>query len=193
MLETVGLKVAKYAAKKAAPKVTEALGKHAIHMPATTGETGRMLAMGLLAGAVGGIAMTIFQKIEQSVTGRPDSYVPGHTLERMLGQEEKPDEERVGHNHAMHWGQGLLAGAACGLMADRGIRGPFAWLMLWGTRLTLDQTLENAMGVGAPPWTWPLNEQIIDLTHKAIFAATTQATMDALCSNNVGGVKQCDA
>jgi len=42
-----------------------------------------------------------------------------------------------------------------------------------------DQTLENATGVGAPPWTWPVDEQIIDLIHKGIYAFTTGAVVDA--------------
>jgi hypothetical protein len=35
-------------------------------------------------------------------------------------------------------------------------------------RLSFDQTLENATGVGAPPWTWPRDELLIDLSHKAL-------------------------
>ena len=40
--------------------------------------------------------------------------------------------------------------------------------MMATTTLLNDQTLENATGVGAPPWTWPTDEQVIDLLHKAI-------------------------
>jgi hypothetical protein len=32
-------------------------------------------------------------------------------------------------------------------------------------RLTFDQTLENATGVGAPPWTWPRDELVIVPRH----------------------------
>jgi hypothetical protein len=47
-------------------------------------------------------------------------------------------------------------------------------------RLTTDQTLENATGVGSPPWTWPRDELVIDLTHKAVYAFATGAVADAL-------------
>ena len=47
-------------------------------------------------------------------------------------------------------------------------------------RLINDQTLENATGVGAPPWTWPRDEQVIDLLHKAIYAFATGAVADHL-------------
>ena len=66
--------------------------------------TGEVLARGLLAGLTGVAAMTLAEKLEQAITGRPNSYVPAHTLEALLGLPHKPDEERLGMNWAMHWG-----------------------------------------------------------------------------------------
>lgn len=83
--------------------------------------TNRALWRGLLAGAAGVAAMTLAEKLEQAITGRPDSYVPAHTLERLLGQ---PDEDKLALNWAMHWGQGILLGAVRGVMAEAGVRGP---------------------------------------------------------------------
>src|SRR5829696_1064004 len=79
---------------------------------------------GLAAGVVGTAAMTLAEKLEQAMTGRPSSFVPGHTLERLLRLPRRPDEERIGLNLAMHWGQGVLFGALRGWMAARGVRGP---------------------------------------------------------------------
>jgi hypothetical protein len=53
-------------------------------------------------------------------------------------------------------------------MAERGLRGPVGSFLFLNLRLLNDQTLENATGVGAPPWTWPVDEQVIDLMHKGI-------------------------
>jgi hypothetical protein len=47
-------------------------------------------------------------------------------------------------------------------------------------RLSFDQTIENATGAGAPPWTWPRDELLIDLSHKALYALVTGALSDAL-------------
>jgi hypothetical protein len=135
---------------------------------------------GLAAGFVGVAAMTAAEKLEQVLTHRPDSLVPGHTLERLLRLPSKPDEERLWMNWAMHWGQGVLLGAVRGLMAERGWRGPVGSFMFMNVRLLNDQTLENATGVGAPPWTWPVDEQVVDLLHKAIYAFATGATADRL-------------
>ncbi|UOQ73060.1 hypothetical protein [Hymenobacter cellulosilyticus] len=67
--------------------------------------TGKTLLYGLAAGAAGVAAMTLAEKLEQVFTKRPDSYVPAHTLERLLGLPHKPDEERLALNWTMHWGR----------------------------------------------------------------------------------------
>jgi hypothetical protein len=150
--------------------------------PARAGRmsTAAVLARGFLAGAVGVAAMTLAEKLEQAITKRPNSYVPAHTLERLLGLPTRPDSERLGLNWAMHWGQGVALGAVRALMAERGIRGPVGSFLHLNLRLLNDQTLENATGVGAPPWTWPIDEQVIDLVHKAIYAYATGMAADRL-------------
>ena len=146
---------------------------------------GNTILYGLVAGAAGVAAMTLAEKIEQQFTKRPDSYVPAHTLERLLGLPYKPDPDRVGLNWTMHWGQGILMGVVRGLMAENGFRGPVGSFMFTNLRLLSDQTLENATGVGAPPWTWPKDEQVIDLLHKAIYAFATGAVADMLIEGPV--------
>ena len=104
----------------------------------------------------------------------------------MLRLPSKPDEERLWLNWAMHWGQGVLLGAVRGLMAERGLRGPVGSFLFMNLRLLNDQTLENATGVGAPPWTWPVDEQVIDLLHKAVYAFAAGAVADRLIAGPPG-------
>ena len=138
------------------------------------------MVRGMVAGIAGVAAMTAVEKIEQRLTHRPDSYVPAKTLAALIGR--KP--ERHGHdrtlNWTMHWGQGILLGAARGFMAERGFRGPVGSFLFLNLRLLNDQTLENATGVGSLPWTWPVDEQVIDLLHKGVYAFTTGAVADRL-------------
>jgi hypothetical protein len=61
---------------------------------------------------------------------------------------------------------GILRAAA----SVYGLRGPFTDFMFTGLRLLNDQTLENITGAGALPWTWPVDEQVIDILHKGVFA-----------------------
>jgi hypothetical protein len=65
------------------------------------------------------------------------------------------------------------------VMAAANLRGPFASLMHTNLRLSFDQTLENLTGAGAPPWTWPRDELVIDVSHKAVYSFVTAAICDA--------------
>jgi hypothetical protein len=140
---------------------------------------------GLVAGIAGVAAMTLAEKVEQLFTKRPNSYVPARTLNSLLGKSEKPEDDAT--NWAMHWGQGILLGAVRGIMANNGFRGPVGSFLFMNLRLLNDQTLENATGVGALPWTWPKDEQAIDLIHKGIYAFVTGAVADALIDGPASG------
>jgi hypothetical protein len=135
--------------------------------------------VGAASGLAGAAAMAAIAKVEQSVTGRPDSYVPGHTLGRLLGLRDA-DRDRWTRNMAMHYASGAAGGAVRGVMAAANLRGPFASLMHTNLRLSFDQALENLTGAGAPPWTWPRDELAIDVAHKAVYAFVTGAITDAL-------------
>ena len=142
-------------------------------------------AVGAGSGLVGAAAMAATAKVEQLATKRPDSYVPGHTLSHLLGLPD-PDSDRWARNMAMHYTAGAIGGAIRGVMAAANLRGPFASLMHTNLRLSFDQTLENATGVGAPPWTWPRDELVIDVAHKAVYAFVTGAVAEALIEPSPG-------
>ena len=138
---------------------------------------------GMVAGAGGVAAMTLVEKLEQAVTKRPNSFMPAHTLERVLRLPQKPDRERGKLNIGMHVGQAILLGAWRGVMAEGGLRGPRASAMFTVIRLANDQTLENITGQGAPPWTWPRDELVIDVLHKGVYAFATGAIADMLAQD----------
>jgi hypothetical protein len=140
----------------------------------------------MLAGAVGVAAMTIAEKMEQRLTERPNSYVPADTLDRLTLSAAGSGGERLMRNWAMHWGQGIALGVVRGLLATRGIRGPVGSFAFMNLRLANDQLLENATGAGAPPWTWPVDEQVIDLAHKGVYAFVTGYIADRLIEGPPG-------
>ncbi|KAK3330744.1 peptidase S8/S53 domain-containing protein [Apodospora peruviana] len=133
---------------------------------------------GCASGLLGAAVMTMGQKAEQQVTNRPNSYVPGRTLQRLSSGHAASANEEFAWNMAMHYGQGAVAGVIRAYMAWKGVRGPFADFMFIGIRLLIDQTLENYTGVGALPWTWPIEEQIIDIIHKTVYALATGYLID---------------
>jgi hypothetical protein len=124
--------------------------------------------------------MTAAEKLEQLVTHRPNSYVPGRTLAAMTGRNPQAHAHSMVWNHAMHWGTGAVLGVLRGVWAATGLRGPRANLAHTVVRLATDQTVENAAGTGAPPHTWPPREQLVDLLHKTVYAFATGIAADRL-------------
>src|SRR3954469_21303500 len=112
--------------------------------------TAAAMVKGMTAGALGAGVMTAVEKLEQRFTHQPDSYVPARTLAHLLRLRDA-DADRRDRNLLMHYGTGIVVGAIRALMAERGLRGPAASAAHTGIRLSVDQTLENATGVGGPP------------------------------------------
>jgi hypothetical protein len=135
-------------------------------------------ARGAVLGLGGVAAMTAGEKLEQAVTGRANSYVPARTLLTLLGRRPSDDAQSAVWNHAMHWGTGAALGALRGVWSVIGLRGPNASFAHTVVRLATDQTLENATGVGAPPRTWPADERLVDVVHKAVYSFATGALTD---------------
>jgi hypothetical protein len=105
--------------------------------------------------------------------------VPGRTLAHVLGLPH-PDRDSTVRTWAMHYGTAATVGVLRGVMAAANLRGPGGSLMHSSVRLSIDQTLENATGVGAPPWTWPRDEVAIDVFHKMVYSMATGVVADAL-------------
>jgi hypothetical protein len=162
-----------------------ASGGYQGRMSSEVNEFARGAALGSLAGVVGAAAMAAAAKLEQLATRRPDSYVPGRTLAHLLRLQD-PDSDRWGRNMAMHYLAGATSGAVRGVMSAANLRGPFASALHTNLRLSFDQTLENATGVGAPPWTWPRDELVIDVSHKAVYALVCGALADAMIAPSPG-------
>lgn len=150
----------------------------------------RALWEGLIAGTAGTVVMTLGEKTEQRLTGRPGSYVPARVLERLIGIDERHGRRADLVNWTMHYGQGALVGVLRSVMAHAGLRGPWASAKFTVVRLTSDQILENATGVGAPPESWPRRELGVDLLHKCVYAFAAGAVADALASRSGPGAGQ---
>lgn len=153
----------------------------------TSADLPRAALRGAAAGLAGVAVMTLGEKVEQRVTGRPDSYVPARTLLTLAGRRPPEHTRPVVVNHLMHYGTGLVVGALRGVWARVGLRGPGWSLAHAVVRLSTDQTLENATGVGAPPRTWPRQEHVVDVLHKTVYALATGLVADRLVAERRRG------
>lgn len=106
---------------------------------------------GVAAGFATVAVMTTAQKMARAFTHRPNSFVPAHTLERLLGLPHMPDNQRQRLHSAMHRGRNFLLGIARRLLAERGFRGLFGSFLFTNPRLLNGQALENVTDGGAPP------------------------------------------
>ena len=61
-------------------------------------------------------------------------------------------------------------------------RWPWSSAMFTVVRLTADQIAENWTGAGAPPWTWPRSELLVDVAGKAVYAFATGLVADRLAA-----------
>ncbi|NIJ10953.1 hypothetical protein FHU38_001297 [Saccharomonospora amisosensis] len=150
----------------------------------------RVLWEGFVAGTAGTVAMTLSERVEQRLTGRPDSHVPGRVLARLAGTPEPRGKRLRLLNWVMHFGQGALLGVLRSTMAHAGLRGASSSAQFAVVRLTNDQILENATGVGAPPPTWPRTELVVDLLHKTSYGFATGLVADALAARSGPGPGQ---
>src|SRR3712207_2674028 len=78
---------------------------------------------GVLAGLLGAAVMTAGEKLEQTITHRPNSYVPGRALLKSTGRHPDDRDKPLMWNHAMHWGTAATLGALRGVWAAVGLRG----------------------------------------------------------------------
>lgn len=140
---------------------------------------GSAAGRGVVAGLAGAACMTLGEKLEQRLTGRPNSYVPGRGMMTAVGLAPSEQMKPLVSNHVMHWGTAGLLGALRGVWSATGIRGPQATSTHTVVRLAFDQTLENLTGVGAPPDTWPRGERVVDVMHKGVYSLATGLVADA--------------
>ena len=139
------------------------------------------LARGMLAGAIGTVAMTVSERLEMSLTGRQASTVPGQVGANLLpGKDPDSQDDVTQLNSPTHWVHGISMGAVRGLLDVAGLHGPAAsavhFAVLWGG----DAALYRALGIADVPWRWETSELASDMLHKGVYAAVTGVVYDAL-------------
>ena len=147
----------------------------------STTSVARAAATGMVAGAVGTVAMTLSERLEMSLSGRAPSTVPGQVGAHLLpGADPAASKDVARLNGPVHWGHGIAMGALRGVLDAAGLHGPAAtaahFALVWGG----DATLYRALGVADVPWRWSGAELGADLLHKGVYAAVTGAVYDAV-------------
>lgn len=140
-----------------------------------------LLVRGMVSGVVGTAAMTASEMLEMSISGREASTVPGQVGAHLLpGRDPSSAADVDALNTPVHWVHGITMGALRGALDAAGIRGPVASVAHFGLLWGADAALYRALGIADVPWRWQADELASDLGHKAVYAAATGLTYDAL-------------
>jgi hypothetical protein len=141
----------------------------------------RALARGMVAGAVGTIAMTLSERLEMAVTGRGASQVPGEVgAHLLLGQDPDAPSDVQRLNSPVHWVHGIGMGALRGMLDVGGVQGPTATAAHFALFWCGDAMLYRGLGISDVPWRWSSDELASDVLHKGVYAVVSGAVYDTL-------------
>lgn len=138
----------------------------------------RDVGLGMVSGVAGTVVMTAFQKgVEMPISGREDSYAPAMFAEKVFRLPPQGKRKRTMLNNAVHLALGTMWGAAYGVTAHRGLRGPRAVALVFGIVYSGDVLLNTALGLYRPQ-SWSRQDWTIDIADKLVQAAATGAVYD---------------
>ncbi len=144
---------------------------------------------GMIAGALGAVAMTVTQRAEMALSGRQPSTVPGQVGVHLIPGKDPNDDADVRQlNAGVHWGHGITMGAVRGLLGAAGLTGPAASTAHFALLWVSDAVLYQSLGIADVPWRWTGQQLATDLAHKGVYATVTGAAYDALTAKTTADI-----
>jgi hypothetical protein len=144
------------------------------------GDIGSAIGKGLIAGAVGTAALTLFQMIEMKATNRDESTAPADAVGKVMEIQPRNEGGRRRLNQVTHFLYGTAWGVPRALLAALGLRDPAATALhfgaVWGTALTMPPALD----VAPPPTEMEPKELAMDAARHAVYAVATGLAFDVL-------------
>ncbi|RST30472.1 hypothetical protein HMF7854_06230 [Sphingomonas ginkgonis] len=131
-------------------------------------DTADRIAVGLAAGLVGTALMTLSQKAEMALTGRPESTTPAKAVEQVSGVALKDETAEKRASVPVHWAYGTALGTALAGLEPlpTAARTPAFFGLAWGSGAALLSRLRLAK----PPADQDGRELAIDLGHHLVYA-----------------------
>lgn len=137
-----------------------------------------LAAFGLAAGFAGAVAMSLSQKAEMAMSGRPPSNTPAEAVEAVtgMGRQDAQSERQLSTAAHLAFGTGL----GLGMAALAGVPEPARGLAFFTAAWTAGNTLVTRLGLSDPPSEWSAKQLATDIGHHAVYATATAATFAAL-------------
>ena len=148
------------------------------------GDIAAAVGQGLLAGAIGTVAMTVSSTLEAKMRKRGASSAPADAAGKVLGVEPRDAAGEARFAAVVHWGYGTSWGAMRGVIGAAGLNGPAAAAVhfagVWGSA----QAMLPALDIAPPPWRSEPKEVAVDALHHAVYAIATSVAFAALESGS---------
>lgn len=133
--------------------------------------------IGLVAGAVGTIVMTLGQRIEMAASGREPSTTPSKAVEKVSGI-SLGEEFEARASTPIHFAYGTALGTA--YAALDGVKEPLRSLGFFAGAYGGGQLLLTELGLSKPPSRQEPVELATDVGHHLVYAAATGLAYSAL-------------
>jgi hypothetical protein len=144
------------------------------------GDIGSAIGKGLIAGAVGTAALTLFQMLEMKVTNREESTAPADALGKVMEIQPRNEEGKQRLNRVAHFLYGTVWGVPRSLLAGVGVRDPAATAVHFGAVWSTALTMPPALDVAPPPTETEPKELAMDAARHAVYAVATGLAFDLL-------------
>ena len=130
-------------------------------------------ARGLAAGFAGTAALTVSQRIEMRITGRPPSDLPARVAEGLLGISTTGRRRELA-GVAAHWVNNTASGLGRAALGAFGLRGPPAVAGTFVLYLGGEALLFRSLGFE------PAALRPVDVLHAAVYATVTNTAYERL-------------
>ena len=129
------------------------------------------VGLGIAAGLIGTIVMTLGQKAEMALTGRSPSATPAKAVEKVADVELDSDADKQRASTPVHFAYGTALGGLLGVMDDvpEPARTAGFFALAWGSGAALLTLLKFA----PPPWQQEPADVTTDVGHHLVYAAST--------------------
>jgi len=144
------------------------------------GDVAGAVGKGMLAGAIGTVAMTVSSTLDAKLRDRGASSAPADAAGKVLGVQPRDPDGEARFATVVHWSYGTSWGAARGAIAIAGLEGIPATAAHFGAVWGSSLVMLPALGVAPPVWKQPIFETALDAFHHIVYAGATTAAWKAL-------------
>jgi hypothetical protein len=139
------------------------------------------LLIGLVAGAIATVVLTVVEYADMAATKRPASLVPGKVLVSLTGGDPQTDVERAKKlNWPVHVMHGTAVGVVFAALSLLDLSAVLTTVLFYVLLLGLDWVMYVVLRVTPPPWRWSGSSMVRELVLKGVFAAAVGIAFYAL-------------